>query len=123
VIHQLAFEIYNSTALKDEFSDEGSRCESYNELAESTINKVNVIRGLSVLVAGTSIFSLVIIILTIDAEEKLRAHPAKLIRMICLVESIFVWHALIQSPRISAGYFACYFGIPKMFLSATTFST
>ena len=84
MIHQLAFEIYNSTALKDEFSDESSRCESYNELAESTINKVNVIRGLSVLVAGTSIFSLVIIILTIDAEEKLRAHPAKLIRMICL---------------------------------------
>ena len=80
-----------------------------------------MIRGFSVAIVVLSIFSLITIILTINAEEKLRAHPAKLIRLICLIEAIFAWQALIRSPKITAGYFNCYFGNQLVF-SVMTFA-
>ena len=120
-IKQLLFDIYLA---EDQPIDENiggkELCERFMKGSNMVDqNRENMERGFSVAIVMLSIFSLLTIILTINSEEKLKAHPAKLIRLICLIEAIFGWQALIRSPQVSAGYFNCYFNNNNIFLIMT----
>jgi hypothetical protein len=74
-----------------DIDDGNAVCDKFREGEGGNSNKENLIRGFSVAIVILSILSLLTIILTINSEEKIRAHPAKLIRLICLIEAIFGW--------------------------------
>lgn len=64
---------------------------------------------------ASSISLLTFIILSLRNEKKLRAHPAKLINVICTLEAALCYSAYVQSPLVGAGYFSCYFHSYQLF--------
>ena len=56
-----------------------------------------------------SIFSLTVLVLSIQNNERLKSHPSRLIQLICMIEGIFCWISIIQSPFVGPGYWTCYF--------------
>jgi len=55
-----------------------------------------------------SLFSLIIIIKSIAFKQKNQDHHSKIILLICTIEGIYIWCAIIQTPANTAGLMACY---------------
>ena len=77
-------------------------------------------RLIFVVIASLSIISLLMIIINIISNKKMRQHPAYLIAGICTIEAILTWQSLIQTPQIGSEYYICYLGIDNL-LSATLY--
>lgn len=66
-----------------------------SNLGDNGVGNGDFWRLLSVFTAVVSMLSLFVIILTIKNNFKLKAHPSKLILLICTVEAIFCWISLV----------------------------
>ena len=80
----------------------------------SAQNAANIFRFLSLGIAVLSIVCLLVIIWSIDSNPKLQEHPSRLIFLICLIEGIFCYFAVIESPYVGAGMFTCYFKLYRL---------
>ena len=59
---------------------------------------VFTVRTIFLVLGGLSTISLSVVIISLVTNPKLQHHPAKLIAMICVIEAMLVWNALIQTP-------------------------